>query len=304
VEPRPDVFRDGDHPETIWHETAPVRRPGDVMLGGVGGRDDRGSHELAQDRPRRGAALGSGRGRSFGITGHRRFWSLLLVAAALGIAAGDAAGRPTDPLGLRTVALGRSVEGRPITAVETGDFDSPEKVLVVGCIHGNEPAGIAIAQRLARVVPSRVDLWIIPDLNPDGRAADTRQNAHGVDLNRNFPWNWRALEGVEDSGGTPLSEPESRLAYRLILRLKPRLSIWFHQHLTLVDDSEGSVPLERKFARLVGLPLLPLTDYPGSATAWETHRLAGATAFVVELPAGPLPPAAVSRYARAVIAVS
>jgi protein MpaA len=73
-------------------------------------------------------------------------------------------------------------------------------VLVVGCIHGNEPAGIAIAQRLERSSPRGVDLWIVPVLNPDGRAADTRGNTHGVDLNRNFPWHWRPLGGVYDSG--------------------------------------------------------------------------------------------------------
>jgi hypothetical protein len=71
-----------------------------------------------------------------------------------------------------------------------------------------------------------------------------------------------------------------------------------------VDDSQGSVPLERRFAHLVGFPLLPLTDYPGSVTSWEDHLLRGATAFVVELPAGPLPSTQVSRYVRAVFAVS
>jgi murein peptide amidase A len=59
--------------------------------------------------------------------------------------------------------------------------------VVVGCIHGNETAGIAIANALERLSPRDLDLWIVADLNPDGAAADTRQNAHGVDLNRNFP---------------------------------------------------------------------------------------------------------------------
>src|SRR5207245_4518767 len=119
------------------------------------------------------------------------------------------------------------------------------KILVVGCIHGNECAGIAIARRLAAAPPlSGIDLWIVPDLNPDGAAAGTRGNARGVDLNRNFPWRWHPLTGLFASGRRPLSEPESRIAYRLILRVRPRISIWFHQHLDVVDESGGSLSVE------------------------------------------------------------
>ncbi len=186
--------------------------------------------------------------------------------------------------------IGRSVEGRPIYAYQVG-VPGGAAVLVVGCIDGNEPAGIAVAQRLERLTPPHgVDLWIVPILNPDGRAAGTLGNARGVDLNRNFPFAWQKLGGTGtfDSGPSALSEPESTAAYRLILRIKPRLSIWFHQHLAVVDDSQGSTALERSFARLVGLPAVPLTDYPGSAASWENHTLPGSTAFVVELlaPAG------------------
>jgi murein peptide amidase A len=125
---------------------------------------------------------------------------------------------PATPASARTVLLGRSWQGRPITAVEVGNpFGTP--VLVVGCIHGNETAGIAIADALEHVAPRDLDLWIVPDLNPDGIAAHTRQNAHGVDLNRNFPWRWRPLSGVYASGPRPLSEREARIAHALILRL-------------------------------------------------------------------------------------
>jgi protein MpaA len=201
----------------------------------------------------------------------------------------------------RIFPLGRSVDGRLISAVETGDPDAQRRTLVVGCIHGTERAGIAIANRLISTSPpTETDLWIIADLNPDGVAAGTRGNGHGVDLNRNFPWRWQRLTGTYYSGPRPLSEPETRIAYRLIERIRPAVSIWFHQHLDVVDDSTGNRVLERRFARAAGLPLASLAREPGSAVSWETHRFPRASAFVVELPRGPLAPPAVTRLARAV----
>ena len=225
----------------------------------------------------------------------------LFFAVAL---AAIAAGAPSAAAGVGRHLVGHSRHGLPIYAYETGS-PSGRKVLVVGCIHGNEPAGIAVAQVLrAMRPPIGVDLWIIPDLNPDGVAGDTRGNARGVDLNRNFPWGWQHLTGTFASGPHALSEPESSAASALIVRLRPQVSIWFHQALGVVDDSQGSGALERRFARLVGLPLARLTDYPGSVASWENHTLRGTTAFVVELPAGALSSAEARRYARAVLAVS
>jgi len=209
---------------------------------------------------------------------------------------------------VRHELLGRSVSGRPIQIVEIGDPDETRKLLVVGCIHGDEPAGIRIARTLERLPPpTAADLWLVPTLNPDGVAAHTRQNAHGVDLNRNFPWHWRPLgqRGYRYySGPGALSEPESRLAFHLILRLRPAVSIWFHQPYGLVDESGGDVRLERRFADAVGLPLVRLPRFPGSVVSWENHTFPGTTAFVVELHAGSPPTSTVNRFARAVLALA
>lgn len=193
---------------------------------------------------------------------------------------------------VRRTILGVSGQGRPIRAAELGDTASPVKVLVVGCIHGDEPAGIRVARLLADgEPPSGIDLWVIPDLNPDGRAAHTRGNAHGVDLNRNFPYRWLpAARGRYYSGTRALSEPEARIAHRLILHLRPDVTIWFHQPFGLVDRSGGSPGIERRYARLVGLPLVRLTRYPGSGVGWSNHRFPNSTSFVVELPSGRLSP--------------
>jgi len=179
---------------------------------------------------------------------------------------------------------------------------------VVGCIHGNEPAGIAIASRLLHAKPPPgSSLWVVPELNPDGVRAHTRQNADGVDLNRNFPWHWRELGTrgyLQYSGPTALSEPESRAIRELILRVRPRISIWFHQPLDLVDLSGGDPNIERRFAHLVGLRAVQLTRYRGSAVSWGNSVSPASASFVVELPPGRLSGAAVTRYVHAVLVLS
>lgn len=147
-----------------------------------------------------------------------------------------------------------------------------------------------------------MDLWVVPNLNPDGYALGTRGNADGVDLNRNFPWRWKSLTGVFDSGPAPLSAPETRIAERLIERVRPTVSIWFHQHRDVVDDSSGNVRVERAFARAAGMRTAALAREPGSAVTWETHCYPAGTAFVVELPAGPVDAVEANRLARAVYA--
>jgi murein peptide amidase A len=208
----------------------------------------------------------------------------------------------------RRVVLGRSVDGRPIAAVEVRAARPRATVLVVGCIHGNEPAGMAVARAVRRAgLIGGIDLWVIDDLNPDGVVANTRQNAHGIDLNRNFPWRWRHAGRRGDQqypGPRPLSEPEVRLAHALILRLRPRLTIWFHQPLAITDESGGNAALARRFSPPHHPPLSRLPRYPGSATTWQNHRLPGATAFVVELPASRPSRPALGRYVRAVRTVA
>jgi protein MpaA len=184
--------------------------------------------------------------------------------------------------------LGRSVQGRPIPALRLGDPHGSLKAAVVACIHGNEPAGIRVIEVLHKsLLPAGVDLWLLPDANPDGRAANTRVNAHGVDLNRNFPYQWKksGKRGNDMySGPQPLSEPESRAIYALFEGQEPRLVVWYHQPYGVVDESGGDVTLESLYAQIVGMELTELPRYPGSATSWVNNSVQGATSFVVEFP--------------------
>src|SRR5690242_2437111 len=71
----------------------------------------------------------------------------------------------------RTVVIGHSIRGRAITAIVRGPEDARRKILVVGCIHGNECAGLRITSALARSKPAKgVQIWIVPEMNPDGTA--------------------------------------------------------------------------------------------------------------------------------------
>lgn len=224
---------------------------------------------------------------------------------------GKGARRPVAPhtgYARSSVVVGRSVRGRPIIARLVGDPISARRILVVGCVHGSETAGEAITRRLWNVPPpSGVVLWIVNEFNPDGCSAHTRQNARGVDLNRNSPWRWQPLDqpgGTYYSGPRPLSEPESRAINALIRRVRPAVTVWYHQQAALVDDSGGDRRIERRYSRLVGLPFRHFGDFPGSITGWQNATFPRDTAFVVELPGGSLSPKSVARHVAAVIALA
>ena len=230
-----------------------------------------------------------------------------MLAAAL-IAAGLGVGAPAPPA-IHHEIVGRSVRGAPITATVVGEPTAPRTVLVLACVHGNEPAGIAVTRRLRRAdPPAGTALWLVDRANPDGCRARTRGNARGVDLNRNAPWRWRPTGppgSLFYAGPRPRSEPETRAVLRLVRRIRPAVTIWYHQAAALVDDSGGDRRIERRYADLAGLPLRRFgRGLPGIFTGWQNHTFPRSTAFVVELPAGSLPPRAARRHARAVLALA
>ena len=71
-------------------------------------------------------------------------------------------------------------------------------------------------------------------MNPDGVANDVRGNGNGVDLNRNFPHDWTAIAQPGDwqySGSGPGSEPETEAYMAFAARIRPALTVWYHQDL-------------------------------------------------------------------------
>jgi murein peptide amidase A len=235
------------------------------------------------------------------------------VSRALACLACLALAAPAAATASERVLVGRSVQKRPITAVQVGDPAGTRVALVVGVIHGDERAGLRIVRALKRQATqdtsalTGTQLWVIDTVNPDGLRSHMRKNAHGVDLNRNFPYRWRG--DVPHSNGyypglRPASEPETRGMMAFIRRIHPDLSIWYHQPWGAVLACRGSPPIAAEYAKLVGMRTSCRgKGLHGTAITWETHAFPDSSAFVVEMPPGEIGGASANRQARAALTV-
>jgi protein MpaA len=219
--------------------------------------------------------------------------------------------RPGNLLARRDV-VGHSAAGRPIGLLQRGDPAIAGELLVFGCIHGDECAasGIEPLAPGSGCPDPASDIFLVRNLNPDGLATGSRLNGRGVDLNRNFPSDWRPIGQRGDpqySGPKPFSEPETRLAARIIRALDPKVTIWFHQHdhpRPLVRAWGPSAPAARTFARLARMPFHLMPWPAGTAPNWQNHRFPGTSSFVVELPPGALAPEGRSRLDNAIVRIA
>jgi murein peptide amidase A len=233
----------------------------------------------------------------------------LLAALVLAVAAA-ASSDPAAAAAAETRVIGQSVEGRAITAFQLGDPSAERVALVVGLIHGDEHAGLRIVDKIEGRAPELhgVRLWVIPSVNPDGARADERKNAHGVDLNRNFPYRWRG--GIPKSSGYypgpgPASEPETRAVIEFVREIKPDVSIWYHQPWRAVLACRGRPALAARYAKLVRMRTSCRgKGLGGTVISWENAEMPRTTAFVVELAEGAIRPRAARRHAEAAIALA
>jgi protein MpaA len=201
--------------------------------------------------------------------------------------------------------IGTSLNGLPIRQLTVGH--GPRKVLFVGGIHGDETEGILTTTELpgafrAAGLSDIATLTIIEDVNPDGRAAGTRGNANGVDVNRNFPAS-NFDTGNPANGGEPLSQPESRALIGTVNRIAPALVMVAHswsgnQFINFdgpareiadrfsaasglpVEESNSFAPTPGSLGSYVGrdrgIPVLTIEILKGSdqQTVWDKLRLA------------------------------
>jgi protein MpaA len=218
---------------------------------------------------------------------------------------------------IETITVGKSNMGFDIELCHVGGshFGSKNSLLVIGSIHGNEPAGKKVVDELLKLgAGENTDIWVIRDANPDGSLRATRQNFNRVDLNRNFPTNWLPSKvGAKTYSGTnPASEPETHALMKALDLVKPATLITIHQPYGLVDCSKGKDQnLDERLAALTGLPATcipgemadsPTNTYTGTITLWFNNRYPDATAVALEL-GGQVSLQQISTYAKALKAI-
>lgn len=142
--------------------------------------------------------------------------------------------------------VGSSGQGRPIHAITIGHPTPPSvrtqaqgSVFMLNCsIHGDEPSGreacMILARDLATSTDPRISRFlrsttvVMTGINPDGWVANTRGNAAGTDINRDF---------------LKLATPEARVLAKLISERKPDVLNDLHEYGPRADYDTQALTL-------------------------------------------------------------
>jgi hypothetical protein len=225
-----------------------------------------------------------------------------------------------------TFTLGQSLEGRAVRGIRIGAVaQGKAALLITGTMHAREwlsPMTVmCVTDRLLEHhadLLETIDVVVVPVLNPDGYVYSwegdrywrkNTRDGHGVDLNRNFGWEWGG-EGASPNpsdenyrGEGPFSEPET-LILRDFVEDHPELvaHIDFHSYAEVVIYPWGygyePAPDEAQLSSLAGAmadalssahghPFQPLQGadfYPaaGAVDDWA-YGAQGLMAFTIEL---------------------
>jgi len=162
--------------------------------------------------------------------------------------------------------VGQSVRKQPLLCTIIGN--GQDVTLVLATIHGNEPAGTPLVRHLSKYLQQNTQLLegrkvvLLPVANPDGMAYNTRFNARGVDLNRNFASGNRI--NSREFGYNALSEPEAQAVEQLIREYEPDRIVSIHQPLACIDYDGPAYSMANKMAQHCDLPVKKIGAKPGS----------------------------------------
>ena len=160
------------------------------------------------------------------------------------------------------------------------EYPAKNSVLIIGVVHGDEPQGeFLIKNYLETRVQLSENLLFIPCLNPDGMKLNTRTNANGIDINRNFPTkNWEKSASVLENGEinryfggfSPASEIETQFVIKIIEKYVPSLIITLHTPFKVVNFDGPTKEIAQKIGKIWGYKVEESIGYPtpGSFGTW------------------------------------
>ena len=162
----------------------------------------------------------------------------------------------------------KTAQGNSINLFMNKEHNS---VLVLGCMHGDEPQGEYLINEYIKENPD-TKLMFVPCVNPDGVNAKTRVNSNGVDINRNFPTkNWELTEKNEFFGGNaPASEIETKFLVEIIEKYEPKFILTLHAPYKVVNYDGNALEIAEKISKIIGYPVEASIGYPtpGSFGTW------------------------------------
>lgn len=194
------------------------------------------------------------------------------------------------------IFLGKSVENRDIWGYKFGRCrtNSCTKILLTGAVHGSEYLSGDLPRLIQYITDNQheisgqdKEIYIAPNLNPDGQVRNQRYNARGVNLNRNFAAHWQPCP---QCGSTYDSEPETRIARDLVYDFRPKYLISYHAQWPpygIIFRGNDFNPTTINFANYVadrtGYPVGFFPDFdvvPGDQTVWAEER--GVSSIIIE----------------------
>ncbi|OGI02045.1 MAG: hypothetical protein A2Y25_04095 [Candidatus Melainabacteria bacterium GWF2_37_15] len=140
-------------------------------------------------------------------------------------------------------------------------FKVTSTALIIGVFHGDEPAGEYLVNSLINDIRKNPDLLassvvlLVPCLNPDGKAQNTRENANGVDLNRDFP-----TKNQPNIDKEP--ELETKFVMEIMNEYKPDRILTIHAPYEVVNYDGPADNMAENISRLNGYPVQVDIGYP------------------------------------------
>ena len=170
---------------------------------------------------------------------------------------------------MQTRILSRTTLGLPIIAHDFGtEFKTSPRVLLLGGVHGDEIEGVVCARGLLAAFlqnyPYKMQITLIPEVNPEGVLNKTRGNSNGVDLNRNLPtqdWSPEVKTPRYHPGPSPLSEVENKTLVEE-LKNRPVLIVSLHSWKPILNVNGDCRPEAEVLAKHTGYGIDTDIGYP------------------------------------------